>query len=95
MLPVGRTLQDIDLHGLADDGREAFGQVTYHSRGTAAVQKKLAALVSYGEGNGHLLFFCPGHGPAEEAGVRFVSADEEVLSWVNGDDGYAAALFGI
>jgi len=38
LLPAGRTLQDIDLHGLAADGREVFGQVTYHPRGKAPVR---------------------------------------------------------
>jgi hypothetical protein len=95
LLPVGRTLQDIDLHGLADDGREVFGQVTYHSRGSVAVRKKLDALRPYGERSAHLLFFCLGHGPNEEAGARFVSADEEVLAWLNSEEAYAAALFGL
>lgn len=93
LLPAGRTLQDIDLHGLADDGQEVFGQVTYHSRGSTAVRKKLAALVTYDRDNAHLLFFCLGYGPTEEEGVHFISADEEVLPWLNYKEDYAAALF--
>lgn len=95
LLPAGRTLQDVDLHGLADDGQEVFGQVTYHARNSAAAQRKLEVLAPYGEGNAHLLFFCPGRGPSETDGVRFVSADEEVLPWLNSEDGYATALFGV
>lgn len=94
LLPAGRTLQDIDLYGLAEDGRKVFGQVTYHSRGSTAAQKKLAILEPYGGDTVHLLFFCPGRGPAEEKGVRFISADEEVLPWLKGEEDYAAALFG-
>ena len=93
LLPVGRTLQDVDLHGLADDGREVFGQVTYHSRGSAPAKKKLAALKPYGEGGAHLLFFCPGSGFGQDEVVHFVSCDEEVLPWLDGGDGYARAMF--
>jgi hypothetical protein len=95
LLPVGRTLQDIDLYGLADDGREIFGQVTFHSRDSSAAKKKLAVLVPYGESNAHLLFFCPGRGPNEQERVRFVSADQEVLPWIKGDENYATTLFEI
>jgi hypothetical protein len=92
---VGRTLQDIDLQGLADDGREIFGQVTYYSRGSAPAKKKLAALKPYGERGDHLVFFCPGRGSSQEEGIHFVSCDEEVLSWLKGKDGYAGAMFSV
>jgi hypothetical protein len=92
LLPVGRTLQDVDLHGLADDGREVFGQVTYHLRGSSPAKKKLDALKPYGERGAHLVFFCLGSGPAQDE-VHFVSCDEEVLPWLDDDDGYAEAMF--
>lgn len=95
LLPVGRTLQDIDLHGLADDRREVFGQVTYHSRGMAPAKKKLAVLQPYGEHGAHLVFFCPGRGSSQEEGVHFLSCDEEVLPWLHSDDGYAGAMFSV
>jgi hypothetical protein len=94
LLPAGRTLQDIDLYGLADDGRKVFGQVTYHSRGSTEARRKLAVLEPYGGDNMHLLFFCPGQGVTEKNGVHFISADEEVLPWLKGEEDYAAALFG-
>ncbi len=75
LLPVGRTLQDVDIYGYADDGREIFGQVTYHSWNKAPAIKKRALLRPYGEHGAHLLFFCPGHG-SEEEGMHFVSADK-------------------
>jgi hypothetical protein len=95
LLPAGRTLQDIDLHGLAADEREAFGQVTYHPRGTAPVKKKLAALKPYGERGAHLVFFCRGTGSGKEDRVHFVSCDEEVMPWLTGDDDYAGTIFGV
>lgn len=93
LLPAGRTLQDVDLHGMADDGREVFAQVTYHPRGSAPVKKKLEALKPYGERGAHLVFFCRGTGPSPEGEVQFVSCEGEVLPWLNGDDGYAGAMF--
>lgn len=95
LLPVGRTLQDVDLHGLAYDGREIFGQVTYYPRGSAAAKKKLAVLQPYGERGAHLVFFCPRRGSSQEGGVHFVSCDEEVLPWLNGDDDYPKAMFSV
>jgi hypothetical protein len=93
LLPAGRTLQDVDLHGMADDRREVFAQVTYHPRSSAPVKKKLAALKLYGERGAHLVYFCGGTGPSPEGGVHFVSCEGVVLPWLNGDDGYAEAMF--
>jgi hypothetical protein len=93
LLPAGRTLQDVDLHGLADDGREVFAQVTYHPRGSSPVDKKLEALEPYGERGAHLVFFCRGTGPSPEDGVHFVLCEGEVLPWLDDDDGYAGAMF--
>ncbi len=83
----------MDLHGLADDGREIFAQVTYHPRGKSPVKKKLAALKPYGERGAHLVFFCRGTGPSPDGGVHFVSCDGEVMPWLDDDDGYARAMF--
>ncbi|PLS82914.1 MAG: hypothetical protein CYG60_23310, partial [Actinobacteria bacterium] len=91
LLPAGRALQDVDLHGLADDGREVFGQVTYHPRGSAPVKRKLAALKPYGKRGAHLVFFCRGTGPRSNGGVHFVSCEAEVMPWLDDDDGYAGA----
>jgi hypothetical protein len=95
LLPAGRTLQDVNLHGLAADGREVFGQVTYHPRESAPVKKKLAALKPYGERGAHLVFFCRGTGSSQEEGVHFVSCDGEVMPWLDDDDGYAGTMFGV
>jgi hypothetical protein len=93
LLPAGRTLQDVDLHGLAEDGREVFAQVTYHPRGSSPAKQKLAALKPYGERGAHLVFFCRGAGPSPKGGIHFVSCDGEVLPWLDDDDGYARAMF--
>lgn len=93
LLPAGRTLQDVDLHGLAKDGREIFAQVTYHPRDSAPVENKLKALKPYGERGAHLVFFCRETGSNREEGVHFVSCDGEVMPWLDSDDSYSRAMF--
>lgn len=94
LLPVGRTLQDIDLHGLAEDGREIFAQVTYHSRDSSAAQEKVNALKTYGGRDAYLVFFCRGKGPKTEDGITFVPVESKVMGWLNNEPhSYRAALF--
>lgn len=95
LLPVGRTLQDIDLHGVAEDGREIFAQVTYHSRNSSDARAKVSALKAYSGRDAHLVFFCRGEGPETEEGIRFVSVESEVMNWLKNEPNlYQAALFG-
>lgn len=57
LLPPGRTMRDVDIVGVADDGRWVFGQVT-HLRQESA-DSKLEQLRQYGEGSkAHLVLFC-------------------------------------
>ncbi len=95
LLTVGRTLKDVDVYGLAEDGRAVFAQVTYHPRGKKASDEKVGKLRSYGEGDAHLVFFGKGEGPATEGGVPFVSVEDEVLPWIKKQPPeYRAYLFG-
>lgn len=95
LLPVGRTLQDIDLHGVAEDGREIFAQVTYHSRNSSDARAKVSALKAYSGRDAHLVFFCRGEGSETEEGIRFVSVESEVMNWLKNEPNlYRAALFG-
>ena len=96
LLPVGRTLQDVDLHGLAEDGQEVFAQVTYYPRGHAEARKKAGTLESYGRDGAHLVLFCRGGGSEEEGGIKFVTVEDEVLNWILEEEppGYREVLFG-
>jgi hypothetical protein len=92
LLPVGRTLEDVDIYGLAEDGREIFAQVTYLSRESKPAQEKIEKLNGYSSGDAHLVFFGSGSGQRQEKGVVFVSVDE-VSRWIDDDPDYRAALF--
>lgn len=82
LLPVGRTLKDVDVYGLAEDGRTIFAQVTYRLHGNGPFNEKVERLRAYGEGDRHLVFFGRDRGPSTEHGISFVSVEDEVLPWI-------------
>jgi hypothetical protein len=55
LLPVGRTMKDVDIYGFATDGRRIFGQVTYSEFQRAS--PKFKRLCDHGQ-EGHHVFFC-------------------------------------
>jgi len=57
ILPVGRTMKDVDILGLATDGKRIFAQVTFASFKQATW--KMARLRKYkSAGGSHLILFC-------------------------------------
>lgn len=101
LLPVGRTLKDIDVYGLAEDGTLLYAQVTYHRAEKPQAKEKLARLAQYGgrmSGNASLIFFSRGSAPVKGdglAGASFVSVEEEVMPWILADADHRKALFGV
>jgi hypothetical protein len=55
LLPVGRTMKEVDILGLATDGRRVFAQVKYSEfkRGDPSFQNLLSFIKE-----GHVVFFC-------------------------------------
>lgn len=95
LLPVGRTLIDVDLYGTDEGGRTVFAQVTYHARGEGPANEKVGRLKAYGGDGARLVFFGRGAAGGTEEGVEFVSVEEEVLPWLRGQPpGYRGRLFG-
>lgn len=93
ILPVGRTLKDVDIYALADDGRKIFAQVTYHTPSANPFDEKVGRLTAYGEDGAHLVFFGQGNAQLENHGIKFVSVNE-VTDWIHGSPPeYSAALF--
>ncbi len=82
LLSVGRTLEDVDVYGLAEDDREIFAQVTFLSRDHKLAQEKIERLEVYGSDDTHLVFFGAESSPRQEKGVVFVSIDE-VWGWID------------
>ena len=56
LLPIGGTMQDIDVCAIASDGRNLFAQVTF--RPLAECSSKLAALERYAGKSSRLVMFC-------------------------------------
>lgn len=55
---VGRTMKDLDIVGVAQDGKQVFAQVTYGFFDSKDVQEKHNILVKFGWRNAHRILFC-------------------------------------
>lgn len=59
LLPVGRTMKDIDIYGVSTEGKLIFAQVTYLSLDHTNARKKLDNLRKYEDKEkSHLVLFC-------------------------------------
>jgi hypothetical protein len=59
LLPVGRTMKDIDIYGVSAEGKLIFAQVTYLDLDHITARKKLDNLRKYeAEEKNHLVLFC-------------------------------------
>jgi hypothetical protein len=75
LLPVGRTMKDIDIYGLADDGKRIFAQVTFLPLDQA--RWKIDRLLPYKDADRyHLILFCQAERPAVVDGVSVVPIQE-------------------
>lgn len=75
LMPVGRTMKDIDILGVAENGKIVSAQVTF--KGIASSGGKLKKLDSYGFNGNYTLFFCSCEKPSKERGHHVFP-----LSWV-------------
>lgn len=90
LLPVGRTLKDIDIFGYAADKKMLFAQVTYGRKEEAGT--KIQDLKAYGDSNSHLVFFCDCEEIHVENGVLFIPW-KRVEHWLKNDKTYLQKLF--
>jgi hypothetical protein len=79
LLPIGRTMKDLDLLGLSSDGKRICAQVTYKS--IEEIGHKLNSLKAYVGSNTHLLMFCSATEVANRDGVQIIPL-EWVFDWV-------------
>jgi hypothetical protein len=69
ILPLGRTMKDIDILGLAPDLKRIFAQVTYTTFEES--EWKLKRLRPYGErGDAHCILFCRADKPVKSDGIH-------------------------
>lgn len=78
ILPIGRTLPDIDIYGIDEHGGTIIGQVT-QSRNPAEISKKLARLKSYQDKETKLVFFGPKSQLVEDISIEYVAVEDVFL----------------
>lgn len=69
LMPVGRTQEDVDIIGLANDRTRIFGQVTHLAK--ANTSSKVAALKNFAGPGSTLVMFCACEKWHHEEGVHF------------------------
>lgn len=94
LLPVGRTLKDIDIYGVDLQEREIFAQVTYRSKGDRSSLRKVEALKKYGRPDNHLVYICRCPESEYEDGVLYVPV-EEVLDWIEENPVFRDKIFSV
>lgn len=72
LTPVGRTMKDVDIVGLTDDGRKILAQVTYSHEPPFKIEK----LLKYYSEKEILILFCETKNPRIENNVLIYSIDE-------------------
>jgi hypothetical protein len=74
---VGRTMKDLDLVGVAKDGRRIFGQVTYYRDDSKEFYEKRTKLQKFkGHKGAHLILFCDSERSRTGDGMTVLSIRE-------------------
>ena len=85
LLPVGRTLKDVDIVGIDGDGGRIFAQVTSSTAEHAKANGKLDALRPYVLPGSCVVLFCNCEEPFTEGGVRVIPV-EAVFRTLDGSE---------
>jgi hypothetical protein len=82
LLPVGRTLKDVDIIGIATDGKQIFAQVTvsalHHASGKFDKLRKFVM-----PEKSHVILFCECDAPSIQDGIQIFPVSE-VFKTLNG-----------
>ncbi len=89
LLPVGRTLQDVDIYGYATDKKRIFAQVTYFKKEEA--KTKIQKLKDHDGSNSHLIFFCNCKKVHFDNGILFIPL-KRVENWLKNNKTYLRKL---
>ncbi len=77
LLPVGRTLKDVDFVGISTDGKRVFAQVTSSLLHHAIDNGKLDSLRQFVDPDkAHVVLFCSCDAPSVQAGIHIVPVEE-------------------
>lgn len=85
ILPVGRTLRDVDIYGLDIKGDVIAVQVTLQP--SAKCPQKICKLQAFKEPNVHRIFFCDDAEYRKEEGIEFFSLDKVFSMFVGTPEG--------
>jgi hypothetical protein len=92
LLPVGRTLQDVDIYGCASDGKKIFAQVTYENIESKNCKQKLENLKFGGKEN-HLILFCNCGNEDEKDDVLIIPVKRVVFEWLKNNKKFFDSTF--
>lgn len=90
LMPVGRTLEHVDIYGYSTDKKMLFAQVTYSKKEDSG--KKIQNLKAYGSPHSHLVFFCNCERIEVEDGILFIPW-RRVENWLKNYKAYLHKLF--
>jgi len=92
LLPVGRTLQDVDIYGCASDGKKIFGQVTYENKDSKKCKQKLDKLREFCGKENHLILFCDCE-KIERGDVLIIPVKKVVFEWLKRTKSFFNSIF--
>ena len=76
LLPVGRTLKDVDFVGIATDGKRVFAQVTASIADHAIDNGKLDSLRQFVDPSSHVVLFCSCAAPSVQDGIHIFPVEQ-------------------
>jgi len=92
-LPTGGTYPDVDICGLAADGKRLFAQVTYYEKTHPFLAKKVANLLKFKSETPHLLMFCRCDTIEIRDSVIYIPIEGMVFNWLQANPSYASECF--
>lgn len=92
LLPVGRTLKDIDLYGYTRSGKELFAQVTNYSLENKEIYEKIQSLLDYSSPETELVLFCNHENIETKKGYTVIPLSA-VERWLLSDTKFSHFLF--
>lgn len=92
LMPPGRTMKDVDIYAVANDGNKIFAQVTNYKWNAQGSKKKLARIKKYALEGNHVLYFCQCDEIKHDEGITYVPV-ANVHEWLTSQEKYAVALY--
>jgi hypothetical protein len=80
LMPPGRTMKDVDIYGVAEDGRKMFVQVTHRKRRDP--DPKLRALAPLASPDSHVILFCNTDDLTKNQGI-WIAPNQLLYDWLH------------